>query len=185
MVSKEGKTIRQQLCKVIADALCQWMIKFFGQGVTDTQYPRVMLANGPSNKESTRSARSSAPSYDDYNSIFRDRRLRVIFSKVVKSASSSKVLMLRFFWSSLVIIITASALACHRVVLSLSEAYLGPIFDAPERKRYAVRAWYVLRILSVFLLKERTLLSDNFQRKERCYSFGVNLVPGRWNMSIG
>ncbi|CAK8573194.1 unnamed protein product [Lathyrus sativus] len=143
MVSKEGKTIRQQLCKVIADALCQWMIKFFGQGVTDTQYPqypRVMLANGPSNKKSGRSAQSSTPSYDDYNSIFRDRRLRVIFSKIVKSASSSKVLMLRFCWSSLVIMITASALASHRVVLSLSEAYLGPIFDAPERKRYAVSA---------------------------------------------
>ncbi|XP_058770011.1 uncharacterized protein LOC131643727 [Vicia villosa] len=140
MVSKEGKTIRQQLCKVIADALCQWMIKFFGQGVTDTQYPRVMLANGPSNKESGRSARSSTPSYDDYNSIFRDRRLRVIFSKIVKSASSSKALMLRFFWSSLVIMITASALACHRVVLSLSEAYLGSIFDAPKRKKYAVSA---------------------------------------------
>lgn len=137
MVSKEGKTIRQQLCKVMADALCQWMIKFFGQGVTDTQYPSVMLANGPSNKES---ARSSTPSYDDYNSIFRDRRLRVIFSKIVKSASSRKVLMLQFCWSSLVIFITASALACHRVVLSLSEAYLGPIFDAPKRKRYAVSA---------------------------------------------
>lgn len=139
MVSKEGKVIHQQLCKVIADALCQWMIKLCGQGVIDTQYPRVMLANGTSNKESGRSPRSSSPSYD-YISIFRDRRLRVIFSKVVKSASSHKILMLRFCWSSLVIIITASALACHRVVLSLSEAYLGPIFDAPKRKRYAVIA---------------------------------------------
>jgi len=139
MVSKEGKVIRQQLCKVIADALCQWMIKLCGQGVTDTQYPRVMLANGTSNKESGRSPLSSLPAYD-YISIFKDRRLRVIFSKVVKSASSHKILMLRFCWSSLVIIITASALACHRVVLSLSEAYLGPIFDAPQRKRYAVIA---------------------------------------------
>ncbi|KAK2404138.1 protein ACTIVITY OF BC1 COMPLEX KINASE 3, chloroplastic [Trifolium repens] len=136
MVSKEGKVIRQQLCKVIADALCQWMIKLFGQGATDTQYPRVMLADGPSNKES---GRSSSAAYD-YNSIFRDRRLRVIFSKVLKSASSDKVLMLRFCWSSLVIMITASTLACHRVVLSLSEAYLGPIFDAPKRTRYAVNA---------------------------------------------
>jgi aarF domain-containing kinase len=171
MVSKEGKVIRQQLCKVIADALCQLMIKLFGQGATDTQYPRVMLANGPSNKES---GRSSSAAYD-YNSIFRDRRLRVIFSKVLKSASSDKVLMLRFCWSSLVIMITASTLACHRVVLSLSEAYLGPIFDAPKRTRYAVNAWYILR----------TLLSDNFQREDKCFSFGGNLVWGRWNMGIG
>lgn len=141
MVSEEGKVIREQLCKVITDALCQWMIKLFGQGVTDTQYPRVMLtSNGPSNKESSRSPRSSSPAYD-YNSIFRDRRLRVIFSKVVKSASSDKILMLRFCWSSLLIFITASALACHRVVLSMSEVYLGSIFNAPKRKRYAVSAW--------------------------------------------
>lgn len=140
MVSEEGKVIREQLCKVITDALCQWMIKLFGQGVTDTQYPRVMLtSNGPSNKESSRSPRSSSPAYD-YNSIFRDRRLRVIFSKVVKSASSDKILMLRFCWSSLLIFITASALACHRVVLSMSEVYLGSIFNAPKRKRYAVSA---------------------------------------------
>lgn len=139
MVSKEGKSIRQQLVKVIADALCQWMIKLFGKGITDTQYPRVMLANETSNKQSGLPSRSSSPAYD-YDSIFRDRRLRVIFSKILKSASSDKILMLRFCWSSLVIIVTASTLACHRVVLSLSEAYLGPIFDAPKRKRYAVSA---------------------------------------------
>lgn len=135
MVSKEGKFFRQQLCKIIVDLLYQWMIKLFGQGITVTQYSRVVLANGPSNKESGLSPRSSLPTYD-YNSIFRDRRLRVIFSKVLKSASRDKILMLRFSWASLLIIITASTLACHQLVVSLSEAYLGKIFDAP--KRYAV-----------------------------------------------
>lgn len=141
MVSKEGKFFRQQLCKIIADALCQWMIKLFGQGITATQHPGVMLVNGPINKESGLSPTSSLPAYD-YSSIVRDRRLRVIFSKVLKSASSDKFLMLRFCWASLIIMITASTLACHRATLSLSEAYLGPIFDPP--KRYAVSAWYFL-----------------------------------------
>ncbi|KAJ1406418.1 UbiB domain, partial [Sesbania bispinosa] len=76
MVSKEGKFFRQQLCKVIAEALYQWMIKLFGQGITVTQYSRVILANGPSNKEPSLSPRSSSLSAYDYNSIFRDRRLR-------------------------------------------------------------------------------------------------------------
>ncbi|XP_061347044.1 uncharacterized protein LOC133292630 isoform X2 [Gastrolobium bilobum] len=134
MVSKEGKFFREQLCKIMADVLYQWMIKLFGQGITVSQHSRVILGNGPSNKES---GRSSLPAYD-YNSIFRDRRLRVIFSKVLKSASSDKILMMRFCWASLVIIMTASTLACHRVVVSLSEVYLGPLFDAP--KRYAVSA---------------------------------------------
>ncbi|KAK7279667.1 hypothetical protein RJT34_24723 [Clitoria ternatea] len=137
MVSKEGKLFRQQICKIIADILCQWMIKLFGQGIATTQYSRVILANGPSNKESGQPPRSSLITYD-YNAIFRDRRLRVIFSKVLKSASRDKILMLRFCWASLLIIVTASTLACHRVVVSLSEAYLGQLFDAP--KRYAVSA---------------------------------------------
>ncbi|XP_027367938.1 uncharacterized protein LOC113873812 [Abrus precatorius] len=137
MVSKEGKFFRQQLCKIITDIMCQWMIKLFGQGITVSQSSRVILANGPSNKESGLSPRSSLPTYD-YNAIVRDRRLRVIFSKVLKSASKDKVLMLRFCWASLLLVITASILACHRVVMSLSEAYLGQIFDAP--KRYAVSA---------------------------------------------
>lgn len=137
MVSKEGEFFREQLCKIIVGILYQWMIKLFGQGITVTQYSRVVLANGPSNKESGLSPRSSLPTYD-YNSIFRDRRLRVIFSKVLKSASRDKILMLRFSWASLLIIITASTLACHQLVVSLSEAYLSKIFDAP--KRYAVSA---------------------------------------------
>ncbi|KAL2324793.1 hypothetical protein Fmac_023851 [Flemingia macrophylla] len=135
MVSKEGKLFRQQVCKIIVDILYQWMIKLFGQGITVTQYSRVILANGLSNKESGPSPRPSFSTYD-YDSILRDRRLRVIFSKVLKSSSRDKILMLRFFWASLLVMVTASTLACHRLVVSLSEAYLGQIFDAP--KRYAV-----------------------------------------------
>ncbi|CAL0300629.1 unnamed protein product [Lupinus luteus] len=128
MVSKEGKFYREQLCKIIADTLYQWMIKA-------SQNSRVILADGRGDRESDQSSRSSLPAYD-YNSIFRDRRLRVIFSHVLKSASRDKILMLRLCWASLLLIIKASSLACHQAIVSLSEAYMGQIFDAP--KRYAV-----------------------------------------------
>lgn len=137
MVSNEGKFYRQQLCKLITDALYQWMIKLLGQGISATQYSGAILVDRPYNKEPGLSPGSSLPAYD-YDSIFRDRRLRVIFSKVLKSASSDKILMLRFCWASILITVTASTLALHRVVMSLSEVYLGSIFDAP--KRYAVSA---------------------------------------------
>ncbi|XP_047166084.1 uncharacterized protein slr1919 [Vigna umbellata] len=136
VVSKEGKYFRQELCKIMVDVVYQWMIKLFGEGITVTQYSQLILANGPSNKESGLSPRSLPT--DDYNFIFRDRRLRVIFYNILKSASRDKILMLRFFWASLLIMVTASTLACHRLVVSLSEAYLAKIFDAP--KRYAVSA---------------------------------------------
>ncbi|KAK7270349.1 hypothetical protein RIF29_23424 [Crotalaria pallida] len=135
MVSKEGKFYRDQLCKIVADALCQWMINLFGQGIKVTQYS--MVANGLSNRESGLPSRPTLPAYD-YNFIFKDRRFRVIFSNVLKSASRDKILMLRFCWASLLIIIKASSLACHRVIVSLSEAYMSQIFNAP--KRYAVSA---------------------------------------------
>lgn len=134
MVSKEAKPFRQHLCEIIADIMCQRVIKLFGQGITVSRYSQ---ANGPGNIESGLPARSPLPAYD-YISIFRDPRLRVIFSKALKSASRDPILMLRFCWACIIVIVTSSAMACHRVLACLSEAYLQPIFDAP--KRYAVGA---------------------------------------------
>ncbi|KAL2549512.1 Protein kinase superfamily protein [Forsythia ovata] len=74
----------------------------------------------------------------DYQSFLSDRRLKIILLKALDSARKDPVLMLRFCWSSLVIFITATALACHRVLVSLSEAYLDRIFYA--RKQIAVGA---------------------------------------------
>ncbi|KAE9618377.1 putative cadmium-transporting ATPase [Lupinus albus] len=45
MVSKEGKFYREQLCKIIADTLYQWMIKA-------SQNSRVILVNGRGDRES-------------------------------------------------------------------------------------------------------------------------------------
>ncbi|KAK9283171.1 hypothetical protein L1049_011404 [Liquidambar formosana] len=42
--------------------------------------------------------------------------------------------MLRFCWASFVMFVTALALACHRVVVSLSEVFMGPVSFAPKRK---------------------------------------------------
>ena len=137
MVSKGAQSFRQQLCAILADILYQCMIEIFGQGITRSRNSELILANGPGNKESFLSSTLSLPSYD-YNSIFRDRRLKVIYSKTLKSARGDPILMLRFFWASIIIIITASTLACQRVFVALSVVYLRPIFDSP--RRYVVSA---------------------------------------------
>ncbi|XP_048325890.2 uncharacterized protein LOC107413651 [Ziziphus jujuba] len=138
VVSKEAKFFRQQLCGVIADILCQGILKAFGQGVRRTQYSsHVKLESGTDTRDLGPSSRLSTPIYD-YHSLLRDRRLKVIFSNILNSARRDPMLMLRFFWVSFIMFVTASALACHRVVVSLSEAYLGPISIAP--KRYAIGA---------------------------------------------
>ena len=113
VVSKEAKVFRFQLCKIIADILYQWVFEALGQGMPARQY--------------------------SYQSLLRDRRLKVIFFKILKSARREPVLMLRFYWALFVMFIAASALAFRRLLVSLSEAYLGPLSFAP--KRFAISAW--------------------------------------------
>ncbi|XP_021832770.1 uncharacterized protein LOC110772624 [Prunus avium] len=134
MVSKEAKFFRQQFCSVIADILYQWMFAAFGRGIATTRYSSdLRLASAHDNRDLEPS--SKTPIYD-YRTIFRDRRLKVIFSNVLNSARKNPILMLRFCWTSFVMFTTALALACHRALVSFSEAYLSPISFA--RKQYAI-----------------------------------------------
>ncbi|KAF4389116.1 hypothetical protein F8388_026845 [Cannabis sativa] len=136
VISKEAKVFRQQCCMAIADILYLWIFKALGQDVTTTHSgSRVILAIGTNKKVLSSSSRLSERVYD-YESILRDRRLKVIFSHVLKSARKNPILMLKFYWASLVMFVTASALACHRIVVSLSEAYLGPL--SFSSKQYAM-----------------------------------------------
>lgn len=136
-VSKEASFVRQQLCRIIADALYQQMLETLGRGIPVTHYSsKLRWAGGSKSTELEPSSRLSAPIYD-YQSFLRDRRLRVIFSKMLKPVRRDPVLMLRFCWASFVMFVTASALACHQILVSLSEAYFGPVL-AP--KRYAISA---------------------------------------------
>ncbi|KAK6929208.1 TMEM115/Pdh1/Rbl19 [Dillenia turbinata] len=116
MVSKDGIFYRQQLCKIIADILYQWMFDSLGQGITPTQH----------------NSRVASP-INHYETMLRDRRLKVIFFKIMGSVRRDPVLMLRLCWTSLVMFMTASALACHRLVVALTEAYISPIPFAPKR----------------------------------------------------
>ncbi|KAF3433920.1 hypothetical protein FNV43_RR25023 [Rhamnella rubrinervis] len=138
VVSKEAKFFRQQFCGVIADMLYQWILGALRQGITATQYgSHLTLDGGTDNRGSGPSSRLSMPTYD-YQSMLRDRRLKVIFSNILNSARRDPILMMRFYWVSFIMFVTASALACHRVLVSLSEAYLGPLKIAP--KQYAMGA---------------------------------------------
>ena len=137
VVSKEAKVFRFQLCRIIADILYQRMFEALRRVVPAGQYNyRLRLARGPENRELGPSTRLYTPSYDDtydYQTLLRDRRLKVIFFKILNSARREPVLMLRFYSASFVMFVAASALALHRLLISLSEAYLGPLSFAPKR----------------------------------------------------
>ncbi|KAI4302336.1 hypothetical protein MLD38_038094 [Melastoma candidum] len=69
----------------------------------------------------------------DYQAMWKDRRLRVIFFKAVRSAQKDPMLMLRFYWSAFTILLAASALACRRVMVSFAEFHLRSTSFSPKR----------------------------------------------------
>ncbi|XP_038893449.1 uncharacterized protein sll0005 [Benincasa hispida] len=139
MVSKESKFFRQQLCTIVADTIYQWALKTLGQSTraTATELGTTARMGIPSDRKG-RSSSQLTTGQIDYSSFLNDRRIKLLFSKVLKSASTKPTLMLKFLWTSSIIFATALAMACHRIVVSLSEAYLGPLSLSP--KQYAVTA---------------------------------------------
>ncbi|MCE3216081.1 hypothetical protein HAX54_004748 [Datura stramonium] len=118
-VSEEAKFFRQHLCSIVADIISQWIFEALGSNVTSspvqlTGAPKVMLGS------------SSAVFSRDYGckSILRDRRLKLILFNVLGSARKHPILMMRLFCSSCLIFVKASALACHRFLVCISNAYL-------------------------------------------------------------
>lgn len=112
------------------------MFESLVRGVTTIQFSsNLRMANGPDNRELGPSSRPSTPIYD-YRSILKDRRLKVIFLNILNSTRKDPILLLRFYWTSFVMFVVALALASHRVLISLSEVYLGPISFAS--KQYAI-----------------------------------------------
>ncbi|XP_071710350.1 uncharacterized protein [Rutidosis leptorrhynchoides] len=124
IVSKEASPFRQQICRIIADvfygSICAALGKTFMAARSSAIY---------------RSSSSSTPTIN-YKSIVKNRRLKVLFLKVLESGRQVPVLMARLCWVSFLTLVAASALASHRVIVSLSKAYLDRLSFAP--KKYAV-----------------------------------------------
>ncbi|KAK9698253.1 hypothetical protein RND81_08G091600 [Saponaria officinalis] len=105
----EGATpIRRQLCRAIADVLKQWM-------------GDIIIRKDISVAASSQSSASTR----NYQLLLIDRRLRVVFKKIINDARRDWLLMLRFCWVSVLMLVTAAAMACHQTVISLSKTYLG------------------------------------------------------------
>ncbi|KAK4436016.1 hypothetical protein Salat_0765300 [Sesamum alatum] len=119
LVSKEASSFRQQLCKAVADILYQSMCKTLMQVLSISKFSSLMsISTGAENSQ-------ISSTNIEYESILRDRRLRVIFFKSLNSAKKDPILLLRFCWASFVLFFVASAVASHRLLVSIAGAYLG------------------------------------------------------------
>ncbi|KAL2249248.1 UNVERIFIED_CONTAM: hypothetical protein Sindi_2398500 [Sesamum indicum] len=132
LVSKEGSPFRHQLCKAVADILYQWMCKALTPVLNITKFSSpILISTGAENPQ-------ISSTNIEYESILRDRRLRVIFFKSLNSAKKDPILLLRFCWASFILVFVASAMASHRLLVSIAGAYLGRL--SYNSKQIAVTA---------------------------------------------
>ncbi|KAL8231925.1 hypothetical protein R6Q57_001703 [Mikania cordata] len=119
IVSKEASPFWHQVCKIIADMIYQSICAALGKTFIVTRYGA--LYTPPST------------SAINFQSLVKNRRLKVLFLKVLESGRKNPVLMVRLCWVSFVTLVAASALACHRLLVSLSEVYLGRLSFSPKK----------------------------------------------------
>lgn len=113
-ISREAHVIRQKLCTTIADTMYQWMVGIFG--IKSLKF--ISISDPPPSS-------GTNTTVNDFKILIRDKRVRVILRKILESAKSDRVLMFRFGWTSFVMFLTTTALACHRFVISVSEGYIN------------------------------------------------------------
>ncbi|CAH8265269.1 unnamed protein product [Arabidopsis lyrata] len=113
-LSREGHVIRQKLCMTIANTMYQWMVGSLG--IESLKF--ISLSDPPLSSGINITVK-------DFKILIRDKRVRVILRKILESAKSDQILMLRFCWTSFVMFLTTTALACHRFVISVSEGYIN------------------------------------------------------------
>ncbi|KFK36812.1 hypothetical protein AALP_AA4G174700 [Arabis alpina] len=113
-ISRDAHVIRQKLCTTIADTMYQWMVGIFG--IKSLKF--ISLSDPPSSSGTNITVK-------DFKSLIADKRVRVILRQIFESTKSDRVLMFKFGWTSFVMFLTTSALACHRFVISVSEGYIN------------------------------------------------------------
>ncbi|XP_077227567.1 protein kinase superfamily protein [Tasmannia lanceolata] len=131
MTSKEAIFFRQYFTRSLADVLHQWMTKTHGRFITRLHGSHMTTINVQHSRETGLPSESSSL-------LLRDRRMKVIFYRVLNGVRRDPILMMRFCWTSFVISISALALACHRFLVSCSEIYITSVKVSPKRVAVSV-----------------------------------------------
>ena len=133
-VSKDAALFRQHVSRTLADLICRWMLETLG-GAKASALGEVERQE---NRDTSISSAPSASSAVLLQNALRDRRLKVIFSKMVKDVRQHPILMLRACWCCFTIFATASALALHRAVVYWSEMFSTSVAFVPKRVAVSV-----------------------------------------------
>lgn len=129
MVSQDAVIVRQHVSRILADVIYRWMFETLGRGKASAAVSDHHHFNEVERQEDAAFLLQNA---------LRDRRLRVIFYKMVKDVRKQPVLMLRACWFCFSILAIAWALAMHRTVVYLSETFLTSVAFLPKRVAVSV-----------------------------------------------
>lgn len=136
MISKEAVFFRRHVRSVLADVLYHRMSKALGVE------NKITSCSSHTTTSDAQHSRERRPPFESsaspYQGILTDRRLKLIFYRVLHSIRKDPILVLKLFWNSFVIFVSASALACHRFLISWSETYATSISIAPKRVAVSV-----------------------------------------------
>ncbi|ERN15956.1 uncharacterized protein LOC18444254 [Amborella trichopoda] len=121
LVSKEAAPFRHQFGMVLADVIYEWAFA--------ACQPHMVSQN----LQMDESLRVQLPIYQ---ACLRDRRLKLIFKKGLNNLRRDPFLMIRFGWVASMVVCSAFAQACHRLLVSWSMRYAAPVTFA--QRQFAV-----------------------------------------------
>ncbi|XP_073012032.1 uncharacterized protein [Typha latifolia] len=127
LVSKDAVIVHQLVSGAIADFIYQWMAKAVAGNKAVNQYEHhFVVAKGKQVRE------LETPSLPVLQAVMTDRRLKIIFYKVLKDLRRDPILTLKVSWSSFIIFATGATIGLHRFVVYLSEEYLRSLSFIPK-----------------------------------------------------
>lgn len=122
VVSEDAVFLRQFVGRALADVIYQWMSEAMGVYKAVNQPNKCFEAEDMQERDRDHTLPSNL-----LHAVMRDRRLKVIFYKVLKDVRRDPVLMLRVGCSFFAILARAAILGFHRYVVNLSDGYLSSL----------------------------------------------------------
>jgi aarF domain-containing kinase len=134
MISRDALMFRVLLGKVIADAVCQWMLNVTGLKRAGEHTAQTQMTARMNEGDLVLSKESSTQMA--FQAALRDRRLRIIFAKFMSELREEPVLVVKVSWNMFVISVTSAAVGLHRFIVFLSERYLPALLPpvAPSQQ---------------------------------------------------
>ncbi|XP_020590211.1 uncharacterized protein LOC110031371 isoform X2 [Phalaenopsis equestris] len=125
MISKDAILFRQHISLILADVIYAWMNKTIcGDDEPWSQYKGQKIKT---------EAAAKITGVSNFYAIMRDRRLKVIFYRMMRQVRSHPVLMLRSCWSCFTIAFMALLISLSRFIASCSQSFFNSLAFVPRR----------------------------------------------------